>query len=71
MALIKKPQTSDKVPMSIRIPKGVKAEVKEYCQWVGFKDYGHFYTEAAKMVLLKDKEWQAEKKKRTLQEQGS
>ena len=66
MSLIKKPPTSDKVPLSIRIPKDVKEEVRAYCQWVGFKDYGHFYTEAARMVLSKDKAWQAEKKNQSV-----
>lgn len=59
-----KPKGSNKVPVTIRLTENIVEEVKEYCRWAGIKDRGFFYTEAVKMVFAKDKDWQAERKKR-------
>ncbi len=63
-----KSATSDKNPMSAHILAGTKKEVKEYCQWVGFKDCGHLYIESAKTIFVKDKECQEFKKHRVQDE---
>jgi hypothetical protein len=35
----------------------LKSEIDAYCAWAGIEDQNHFFSEATKIVLEKDKEW--------------
>lgn len=57
MALISKEQKIEKIDLRIKINQNVKSEIDSYCHWAGIEDLNHFFSEAAKVVLSKDKDW--------------
>lgn len=57
MALIEKKQKTEKADVRIKINQSIKNEVEAYCSWAGIEGLNHFFSEAAKVVLSKDKDW--------------
>ena len=57
MALIAKEQKIERTDLRIKIDQNIKTEIDSYCSWVGIEDLNHFFSEAAKIVLSKDKDW--------------
>ncbi len=57
MSLITKEQKVEKTDFKIRMSQNVITEIDAYCNWAGIEDRNHFFSEAAKIVLAKDKEW--------------
>lgn len=58
MALLTPQQKSKKVPISLRFDESLLVAVKSYNEWVGIERIEHFFEQAAKYVLEKDKDWQ-------------
>lgn len=61
MALITKENKIQKINLKIKINQDIKSEVDAYCIWAGIEDQNHFFSEAAKVVLAKDKDWHQHK----------
>ena len=57
MALLTKEQKKEKTSIRIKIDQNLKKNLDDYCSWAGIEDMNHFFAEAAKIVLEKDKEW--------------
>ncbi len=57
MALISKEQKIEKIHLRIKMDQKIKTKVDAYCHWAGIEDLNHFFSEAAKVVLSKDKDW--------------
>jgi hypothetical protein len=66
MALISKEPKEQKSDVRIKIPASIKENVEAYCRWAEIQDLSHFFTEAAKMIFARDKDWQKVKKSQTL-----
>ncbi len=58
MALIKKEQSVSKHDLRFKVPTDVKIEIDAYCKWAGIEDIGYFFSESAKMIFTRDKDWQ-------------
>lgn len=61
MVLIAKEQKIEKIDLRIKINQTLKKEIDGYCSWAGIEDMNHFFSEAAKIVLTKDKDWRQHK----------
>lgn len=59
MALISKEQKIEKIDIRIKMDQNLKKNIDGYCNWAGIEDMNHFFSEAAKIVLEKDKEWRS------------
>ena len=57
MALIPKEKKIEKIDVRIKMDQNLKKKIEGYCNWAGIEDMNHFFSEAAKVVLAKDKEW--------------
>lgn len=57
MALISKEIKIEKTDFRVRIDQNIKAEIDAYCNWAGIEDINHFFSEAVKIILAKDKDW--------------
>ena len=64
MALIAKEIKIEKIDLRIKIDQNIKTEIESYCSWAGIEDLNHFFSEAAKVVLSKDKDWRNYKTER-------
>jgi hypothetical protein len=58
MALLTPQQKSKKVPISLRFDESLLTEIKSYNEWVGIGRIDHFFEQAARFILEKDKDWQ-------------
>ncbi len=61
MPLVKKTAKESTVLVGFNMPKSLRKEVKDYCEWAEVKD-GQFYIAAIEFLLKKDREWQRYKK---------
>lgn len=57
MALISKEQKIEKIDIRIKMDQNLKKNIDGYCNWAGIEDMNHFFAEAAKVILSKDKDW--------------
>ena len=57
MALIAKEQKIEKIALRIKMDQNLKSEIDAYCRWAGIEDLNHFFSEAIKVLLSKDKAW--------------
>lgn len=57
MALIAKEQKIEKTNIRIKMDQNLNKEIEGYCSWAGIEDINHFFSEAAKIILSKDKDW--------------
>ena len=57
MALITPKKQPEAKKLKLQITNETYLEIEKYCSWVGIDDLNHFFEEAAKHVLLKDKDW--------------
>lgn len=64
MPLIKPIIKSEKVSIRASIDKGLLDEMSAYCSWAEIKKTDDFIEQAIRMVLVKDKDWHAQKTKR-------
>ena len=58
MALLTPQQKSKKVPISLRFDESLLVAIKSYNEWIGIERIEHFFEQAAKYVLERDKDWQ-------------
>jgi hypothetical protein len=58
MALLTPQQKSKKIPISLRFDESLLTQIKSYNEWVGIERIDHFFEQAARFVLEKDKDWQ-------------
>lgn len=59
MALITPKKQIETKKIKLEITNETFLEIEKYCSWVGIDDLNHFFEEAAKLVLLKDKDWKS------------
>ncbi len=57
MPLIKPKTVVEYIARKISIPKTLSEEVERYCEWAEIQEVDHFFSEAAKEVLKRDKEY--------------
>lgn len=57
MALITAKKKIINKKLNLEIDQEIFLEINKYCEWVGISNIDHFFEEAAKLVLLKDKDW--------------
>jgi hypothetical protein len=63
MPLITTSSSAKTQQLKLKINTDLVEELKNYCLWAGMENnLDHFFTEAAKMVLHKDREWIAAKR---------
>lgn len=58
MALLTPQSKSKKIPISLRFDESLLTAIKSYNEWVGIERIDHFFEQAARFVLEKDKDWQ-------------
>ena len=58
MALLTPQQKSKKIPISLRFDESLLMQIKSYNEWIGIERIDHFFEQAARFVLEKDKDWQ-------------
>jgi hypothetical protein len=58
MALITPKKQLETKKIKLEITNETFLEIEKYCSWAGV-DLNHFLEEAAKLVLLKDKDWKS------------
>lgn len=58
MALLTPQQKSKKIPISLRFDESLLTTIKSYSEWVGIERIDHFFEQAARFILEKDKDWQ-------------
>ena len=58
MALLTPQQKYKKIPISLRFDESLLTEIKSYNEWVGIERLEHFFEQAARYILEKDKDWQ-------------
>ena len=57
MPLISAPENEQKELLGIEIPLTTLGQVYEYCKWAKIEDLGYFFSEAALIVLKRDRAW--------------
>ena len=57
MALISPKKTTEITKVKLEISNTTFTEIQDYCSWAGVADMNHFFEEAAKFILIKDKDW--------------
>ncbi len=63
MPLIAAPDLAKKQDVKLKLSASLVTEIKNYCSWAGIENnLDHFFSEAASMVLKKDKDWLATKR---------
>lgn len=58
MALLTPQLKSKKIPISLRFDESLLTQIKSYNEWVGIERIDHFFEQAARFVLDKDRDWQ-------------
>lgn len=58
MALLTPQHKSKKIPISLRFDESLLEMIKSYNKWVGIERIEHFFEQAARYILEKDKDWQ-------------
>jgi hypothetical protein len=58
MALLAPQQKSKKTPISLRFDESLLTTIRSYNEWAGIERIEHFFEQAARFVLEKDKDWQ-------------
>lgn len=62
MPLITAPGLNKKQDVKLKLTVSLIEEIKNYCSWAGIENnLDHFFSEAAALVLRKDKDWIATK----------
>jgi hypothetical protein len=63
MPLIAASDLNKKQDLKLKLNNSLIEEIKSYCIWAGIENnLDHFFSEAASMVLRKDKDWIAAKR---------
>ena len=57
MPLIKPKVVVEYVTRKINISKNLSEEVERYCEWAEIQEVDHFFSEAARQILKRDKEY--------------
>ena len=63
MALLNPKDRSKRIPISLRLPEQLLAEIGDYCQWIGIAKLQDFFEQAAEYILDNDHDWKKESKK--------
>ena len=58
MALLTPRQKSKKIPVSLRFDESLLVAIRSYNEWVGIERIDHFFEQAARFILEKDRDWQ-------------
>ncbi len=58
MALLTPQQKFKKIPITIRFDESLLTTIRSYNEWVGIERIDHFFEQAARFVLERDKDWQ-------------
>ena len=61
MPLILKQKEIKSKNLKVSVPMELFGKIEEYCAWAQITETDHFFKEAAKYVLAKDREWKAHK----------
>lgn len=57
MPLIKPKAVIEYVTRKINVPKQLLEKIEHYCEWAEIQEVDHFFSEAAKQILQKDREY--------------
>jgi len=58
MSLLIPQLKSKKITLSLRFDESLLTAIKSYNEWVGIDRIDHFFEQAARYILEKDKDWQ-------------